>query len=101
MPRCRGPSRRITRKRAGPAATDCRRRVCCCTVPGDIAIHEFFNRQSVESVPVDKQEEWERHRRDQLELMRRYAYGARLPAAGDHGLFRRRRDIAEGLRAVR
>ena len=44
--------------------------------PGDVAIHEFFNRQSVESVPVDKREEWERHRQDQLDLMRRYAYGA-------------------------
>jgi ATP-dependent DNA helicase RecQ len=44
--------------------------------PGDVAIHEFFNRQSVESVPADKREEWERHRQDQLDLMRRYAYGA-------------------------
>jgi len=44
--------------------------------PGDVAIHEFFNRQSVESVPLDKQEEWERHRQDQLDLIRRYAYGA-------------------------
>jgi ATP-dependent DNA helicase RecQ len=44
--------------------------------PGDVAIQEFFNRQSVESVPVDKQDEWERHRRDQLDLMRRYSYGA-------------------------
>ena len=43
--------------------------------PGDVAIHEFFNRQSVESVPADKQDEWERHRHDQLDLMRRYAYG--------------------------
>jgi len=44
--------------------------------PGDVAIHEFFNQQSVESVPVEKREEWERHRQDQLDLMRRYAYGA-------------------------
>jgi len=44
--------------------------------PGDIAIQEFFNRQSVESVPADKQEEWQRHRQDHLDLMRRYAYGA-------------------------
>ena len=44
--------------------------------PGDVAIHEFFNRQSVESVPAEKREEWERHRQDQLDLMRRYAYGA-------------------------
>jgi ATP-dependent DNA helicase RecQ len=43
---------------------------------GDIAIHEFFNRQSVESVPADRRDEWERHRQDQLDLMRRYAYGA-------------------------
>jgi len=44
--------------------------------PGDVAIHEFFNRQSVESVPAEKREEWEKHRQDQLDLMRRYAYGA-------------------------
>ena len=44
--------------------------------PGDVAIHEFFNRQSVESMPIEKQEEWQRHRQDQLDLMRRYAYGA-------------------------
>jgi ATP-dependent DNA helicase RecQ len=44
--------------------------------PGDVAIHEFFNRQSVESVPPDRREEWEKHRQDQLDLMRRYAYGA-------------------------
>ena len=44
--------------------------------PGDVAIHEFFNQKSVESVPPDKQEEWERFRQDQLDLMRRYAYGA-------------------------
>jgi ATP-dependent DNA helicase RecQ len=44
--------------------------------PGDIAIHEFFNRQSVESVPTEKREEWERFRQEQLDLIRRYAYGA-------------------------
>ena len=44
--------------------------------PGDIAIHEFFNQQSVESVPPEKREEWKRFRHDQLELLRRYAYGA-------------------------
>jgi ATP-dependent DNA helicase RecQ len=44
--------------------------------PGDIAIQEYFNQQSVESVPVEKQAEWQRHRQDQLDLMRRYAYGA-------------------------
>ena len=44
--------------------------------PGDVAIHEFFNQQSVESVPPEKREEWERFRQDQLDLMRRYAYGA-------------------------
>jgi ATP-dependent DNA helicase RecQ len=43
--------------------------------PGDVAIHEFFNRQSVESVAADRQKEWERHRQEQLDLMRRYAYG--------------------------
>ena len=44
--------------------------------PGDSAIHEFFNRQSIESMPPEKREEWQRHRQDQLDLMRRYAYGA-------------------------
>ncbi|OGR90609.1 MAG: hypothetical protein A2992_00135 [Elusimicrobia bacterium RIFCSPLOWO2_01_FULL_59_12] len=44
--------------------------------PGDAAIHEFFNRKSVESVPAEKRGEWERHKEDQLDLMRRYAYGA-------------------------
>ena len=44
--------------------------------PGDIAIHEFFNRQSVESMPPEKREAWEKFRHDQLDLMRRYAYGA-------------------------
>ncbi len=44
--------------------------------PGDVAIHEFFNRQSVESVPPEKREEWEKLRQEQLDLIRRYAYGA-------------------------
>jgi len=44
--------------------------------PGDVAIHEFFNQKSVESVPVEKREEWETYRQDQLDLMRRYAFGA-------------------------
>jgi ATP-dependent DNA helicase RecQ len=44
--------------------------------PGDIAIQEFFNRQSVESVPPAKQEEWQRYKGEQLELLRRYAFGA-------------------------
>jgi ATP-dependent DNA helicase RecQ len=44
--------------------------------PGDVAIHEFFNRQSVESVDAEKREDWERHKQDQLDLMRRYAYAA-------------------------
>jgi ATP-dependent DNA helicase RecQ len=44
--------------------------------PGDVAIHEFFNQKSVESVPPDQRVEWEKHRQDQLDLMRRYAYGA-------------------------
>jgi ATP-dependent DNA helicase RecQ len=43
--------------------------------PGDVAIHEFFNRKSVESVPFDQQAEWQQHKQDQLDLMRRYAYG--------------------------
>ncbi len=42
--------------------------------PGDIAIHEFFNRQSVESIPAERREAWERHKQEQLDLMRRYAY---------------------------
>jgi ATP-dependent DNA helicase RecQ len=44
--------------------------------PGDVAIQEFFNQQSVESVPAEMREEWQKHRQDQLDLMRRYAYGA-------------------------
>jgi ATP-dependent DNA helicase RecQ len=44
--------------------------------PRDVAIHEFFNRKSVESVPVERQADWERHKEDQLDLMRRYAHGA-------------------------
>jgi ATP-dependent DNA helicase RecQ len=45
--------------------------------PGDVAIHEFFNRKSVESVAFDKQAEWEQHKQDQLDLMRRYAHSVR------------------------
>jgi ATP-dependent DNA helicase RecQ len=44
--------------------------------PADYAIQEFFNQQSVESVPATDQEEWRKFRKDQLDLMRRYAYGA-------------------------
>jgi ATP-dependent DNA helicase RecQ len=44
--------------------------------PGDVAIQEFFNRQSVDSVPAEIREEWQKHRQDQLDLMRRYAYAA-------------------------
>ncbi len=44
--------------------------------PGDVAIHEFLNRQSVESIAPEKREDWEKFRREQLDLMRRYAYGA-------------------------
>jgi ATP-dependent DNA helicase RecQ len=44
--------------------------------PKDVAIHEFFNQKSVESVPPEQRAEWEKHRQDQLDLMRRYAYGA-------------------------
>jgi ATP-dependent DNA helicase RecQ len=44
--------------------------------PRDIAIQEFFNQQSVESVPAEKREEWAQYRQDQLDLLRRYAFGA-------------------------
>jgi len=44
--------------------------------PGDLAIHEFFNQQSIQSVEPEKRELWERHKEEQLELIRRYAYGA-------------------------
>ncbi len=44
--------------------------------PGDVAIHEFFNQKSVESVPLEKREAWQRHREEQLEFIRRYAYGS-------------------------
>jgi ATP-dependent DNA helicase RecQ len=44
--------------------------------PKDAAIQEFFNQQSVESVPLEKREEWAAYRQDQLDLLRRYAFGA-------------------------
>ena len=44
--------------------------------PGDLAIHEFFNRQSVESMAPEKRETWQKFRHEQLELVRRYAYAA-------------------------
>lgn len=44
--------------------------------PKDVAIQEFFNQQSVESVPPDKRDEWAAYRQDQLDLLRRYAFGA-------------------------
>jgi ATP-dependent DNA helicase RecQ len=43
--------------------------------PGDVAIHEFFIRESVGMAP-DRKEEWRAHREEQLELMRRYAYAS-------------------------
>ncbi len=42
--------------------------------PGDVAIHEFLNRESVASVPDERRAEWEAHKTGQLALMRRYAY---------------------------
>ena len=42
--------------------------------PGDVAIHEFLNRESVASVPDERKAEWEAHKTGQLALMRRYAY---------------------------
>jgi ATP-dependent DNA helicase RecQ len=62
---------------AGRAGRDGRAAACVLLhSPGDVAIQEFFNRQSVESVPVEQRAEWARHRQEQLELIRRYAYGA-------------------------
>ncbi len=62
---------------AGRAGRDGRAATCLLLhSPGDVAIQEFFNRQSVESVPPERRGEWEKHRREQLDLMRRYAYGA-------------------------
>ncbi len=54
----------------------CRPSACSLHSPGDLAIHEFFNRQLIESMMPEKREAWEKFRNDQLELMRRYAYGA-------------------------
>jgi len=42
--------------------------------PADVAIQEFFIRQSVDSVPAEKQTIWEQHKRHQLDMIRRYAY---------------------------
>ncbi len=62
---------------AGRAGRDGLAAICLLLYsPGDVAIHEFFNQKSVESVPPDQRVEWEKHRQDQLDLMRRYAYGA-------------------------
>lgn len=62
---------------AGRAGRDGRPAKCLLLhSPGDIAIHEFFNRQSVESVPPEKRQAWQAHKGEHLELMRRYAYSA-------------------------
>ncbi len=62
---------------AGRAGRDGRPAKCLLLhSPGDLAIQEFFNQQSVESVPLEQQADWQKHRQDQLDLMRRYAYGA-------------------------
>ena len=44
--------------------------------PADVAVHEFFIRESVGMAPPDRKEEWRAHREEQLELMRRYAYAS-------------------------
>jgi ATP-dependent DNA helicase RecQ len=62
---------------AGRAGRDGRPAKCLLLhSPGDLGIQEFFNQQSVDSVPLDQRAEWQKHRQDQLDLMRRYAYGA-------------------------
>lgn len=42
--------------------------------PGDVAIHEFFSRDSVATMPEEQRAQWEAHKAAQLGLMRRYAY---------------------------
>ena len=62
---------------AGRAGRDGRAATCLLLhSPGDIAIHEFFNRQSVDSVAPEEREAWELHKQEQLDLMRRYVYSA-------------------------
>ena len=77
------------------------RPACSLHSPGDVAIHEFFNRQSVESVPAEKQDEWEKHRQDQLDLMRRYAYGAGCRQQAIMDYFGDAETLPQGLRPLR
>lgn len=42
--------------------------------PGDVAIHEFFIRESLKTVPADRRGALEEHKNRQLDMMRRYAY---------------------------
>lgn len=41
----------------------------------DAAIQEFFIRESMNSIPYERQEAWLHHREKKLQLMQRYAYG--------------------------
>ena len=52
-------------------------------------------------MPADKQDEWERHRQDQLDLMRRYAYGAGCRQQAIMDYFGDAETLPRGLRALR
>ena len=59
-----------------PAATGCRRHVCSCIVPATSPSTSSSTASRSSRCRSTSRHEWERHRRDQLDLMRRYAYGS-------------------------
>ncbi len=61
---------------AGRAGRDGQEALCFLFFGADdAAIQEFFIRESMRSIPGDKQQVWLRHREKKLQLMQRYAYG--------------------------
>ena len=74
--RCRARSKPIIRKRAAPGRDGGPARCLLLHGPRDVAIHEFFIRESLKLVPPDKQAALEEHKNRQLDMMRRYAYAS-------------------------